>query len=59
MKKEYKNACENVFDCHGNIIVNHDVCKVVSTGEVVIVEIGINEHGSYVKFSDKKMRTTF
>ncbi|WP_421000562.1 hypothetical protein ACOJIU_04270 [Carnobacterium maltaromaticum] len=44
MNKEYKNACENVVDCNGKVIVNHDVCKVVSTGEVVIVEIGINEH---------------
>ncbi|WP_421000046.1 hypothetical protein ACOJIU_12675 [Carnobacterium maltaromaticum] len=44
MKKGYKNACEKVVDCNGKVIVNHDVCKVVSTGEVVIVEIGINEH---------------
>lgn len=44
MKKGYKNACEKVVDCNGKVIVNHDVCKVVSTGEVVIIEIGINEH---------------
>ncbi|MEG2294309.1 MAG: hypothetical protein RR936_08145 [Carnobacterium sp.] len=44
MYKEYKNVCKNVVDCNGKVIVDHDVCKVVSTGEVVIVEIGINEH---------------
>ena len=44
MKKGYKNACVTVIDSKGKVIVNRDICKVLATGEIVIVEMGINEH---------------
>lgn len=41
---EYKNAVDVVKDSKGNEIKLHDVCKVLATGEIVIVEEGTNKH---------------